>query len=112
MLPYCIHPMDPNAALKWLVYAIILFKVCFIVGLCTNLWYMHARHENNGTVIKLKEMFESGYMFLMGILLMFLFYPRAANKQYMTREMELLIYLFGIITIFMRLHYVVSGQYA
>jgi hypothetical protein len=102
--------MDPNAFLKWMVYAIVLFKVCFIVSVGANMWYMHAKNEHNGTVIKFKEMFERGYIILMGLLLIYIFYPHKDRMQYITREIKLLFYIFGIIMAFMQLHIMVTGK--
>lgn len=77
---------------------IFLVKVVFVILAVSHL-YMKVRHkdETDKKITFWKDRIEFIFIFLMSLLLIYLFNPRASNNNNLDFETKLLLYLFGFI---------------
>ena len=91
---------DLRSALKLFVYFTVLTKIVFIISAAA-----HANAVRKGDKSRAKETLQwkehthNVFEFCVSLLIIFLFSPRTNNLQYMDSEMELIMYLFGWLTL-------------
>jgi hypothetical protein len=87
------------------LYIIIFIKIIFLISAIGHLIYSHFNKTSNRSIFLdtkfsyWKERTEFIFVFLMAILLIFIFNPRYHNEKYITKEMSILFFLFGVILI-------------
>jgi hypothetical protein len=97
--------MKIEILIEFFLYIIIFIKIFFILATVGHLIVGHLSNKStnvNKVDLKFlywKERTEFIFIFLMALLLIFIFNPRYDNKKFITKEMSLLFFLFGIILI-------------
>ena len=87
------------------IYFIIFIKVIFLISALGHLFFSKFNAKSQQS-IELNEKFtywksrsEFVFTILMAILLIFIFSPRHNHQKYITKELGILLYLFGFILI-------------
>ena len=82
------------------IYSIIGIKFIFILLAITHIYLKikgEAGSELDETIVYWKERIEFVFVILMAILLIYVFNPRKSHINLLTREIQILLYLFGFI---------------
>jgi len=85
------------------IYFIILIKIFFLFFSIGHILLSHSTSslkEKDSTFLYWKNRMEFIFTICMAILLIFIFNPRFKNKIYITKEMQILFFIFGFILIF------------
>ena len=84
------------------IYFIIFIKILFIIMAICHLYYKSKGEENsdiNKKVVYWKERLEFIFVILMALLLIYVFNPRFSHVNLLTKEIQILLYLFGFILV-------------
>ena len=92
--------------LEFIVYFIIFIKVVFLIATIGHIIFSH--YNKGSSLSKMldikfsywKRKTEFIFIFSMSLLLIYIFNPWYKHRKYITRELEILFYLFGYILLF------------
>lgn len=92
--------------LPWFIYFIIAIKLAFVLSALAHAYYTNnsksetKEHKKKAEKTLLwKEQSEFVFTICMAILLILIFHPRYGNINYLSHEIRLLFFLFGVILI-------------